>query len=172
MNKPVDTSSQDRIQCDQVEARNFLRMIDANATEFTFQTFDDNENRKSRNTTPLLDQNGKPKLDQHGKPRRGKDPFTTVISGTIEECWPLQVALNEQGAGVFVTINETNLAGRKAKDIIRIRAAFADLDGAPIEPVLHDTVVPRPHAIVETSPYKWHCYWLLDGLDLTQFTPP
>ena len=171
MNKPVDTSSQDRIPCDLVEARNFLRMIDANATEFTFQTFDDNENRKVRNTAPLLDQNGKPKLDQHGKPRRGNDPFSMVISGTIEKCWQRLVALNVQGAGVFVTINETNLAGRKAKDIIRIRAAFADLDGAPIEPILHDTVVPRPHAIVETSPHKWHCYWLLDGLDLTQFTP-
>lgn len=171
MNIPNDTSSQDRMPCNLVEARNFLRMIDAKATAFTFQSFDDNEIRKLRNTAPLVDDNRKPELDGQGKPRRGKDPLATVLNGTIEECWSQLVAMNEQGAGVFVTINKTNLTGRKSKDIIRIRAAFADLDGAPIEPVLHDTIVPRPHIIVETSPDRWHCYWLLDELDLAQFAP-
>src|SRR4051794_1530410 len=116
MNIPDDASSQG-MPCDLVEARNFLRMIGAGATAFTFQTFDDDESRKLRSTALLIDDNGKPKLDGQGKPRRGKDPLATVLNGTIEQCWSQLVAMNERGAGIFVTINETNLAGRKAKDI-------------------------------------------------------
>src|SRR5436189_1208845 len=103
---PVDTSSQGGMPCDLVEARNFLRMIDPEATAFTFQTFDDNEIRRLRNTAPLVDDNGAPKLDRQGKPRRGKDPLATVLNGTIEECFSRLAGLNGQGAGIFVTINK------------------------------------------------------------------
>jgi hypothetical protein len=43
--------------------------------------------------------------------------------------------LNREGAGVFVTVNETDLKGRTAKNITSVRAVFVDLDGAPLEPV-------------------------------------
>ena len=62
---------------------------------------------------------------------------------------------NLSGAGVFVTVNETNLHGRKASDVIRVRAVFADFDGVP----LPDYFPLDPHVIVESSPGKWHVYW-------------
>lgn len=43
-----------------------------------------------------------------------------------------------------------------------------DLDGAPIGPVLQCGL--KPHLIVESSPGRWHAYWLVDGLDLEEFT--
>lgn len=63
--------------------------------------------------------------------------------------------LNHQGAGVFVVINE---GGQHKNDITRIRAVFADTDGAPLEPLL----VLEPHIIIESSPRNYHVYWLVD----------
>lgn len=66
-------------------------------------------------------------------------------------------ALNRRGAGVFLTINEANGRGRKIADITRVRSYFADFDGAalphgwPLDPCL----------LVETSPGKYHAYWIL-----------
>ena len=40
-------------------------------------------------------------------------------------------AINRAGAGVFVTVNRTNLRGRKEGDVEAARAIFCDLDGAP-----------------------------------------
>jgi hypothetical protein len=77
--------------------------------------------------------------------------------------------LNQDGAGVFVTINETDGKGRKAKNIVRIRAVFVDLDGAPLAPVMSGRCL--PHIIVESSPQRWHAYWLVQGMALEDFTP-
>jgi hypothetical protein len=66
--------------------------------------------------------------------------------------------LNERRAGVFLCINETNGNGRTAKDIIKIRAVFADLDGEPMYPLWgYD-----PSLVVESSPGKFHVYWCVD----------
>jgi hypothetical protein len=60
------------------------------------------------------------------------------------------------GAGVFVTINETDLTGRKSENITRIRAVWQEDDDGhggpfPLEPSL----------IVESSPGHFHRYWLV-----------
>jgi hypothetical protein len=69
--------------------------------------------------------------------------------------------LNRQGAGVFVTVNQTALSGKRTADnILAVRAQFADLDGAPLGPVLASA--DPPDMVIETSPSKWHCYWLTD----------
>ncbi len=45
---------------------------------------------------------------------------------------------------------------------------FADTDGAPLEPLK----VLEPHIIVQSSPGKWHVYWLVDvDFPLDMFTP-
>ena len=49
-----------------------------------------------------------------------------------EEHLPRLQKLNRAGAGIFVTVNETNGAGRKAKDVQTCRAQMLDLDGAPL----------------------------------------
>lgn len=157
--------------CERPEAERFLRTLDSTSTNFCFQTFDDNAARKAKNTAPLF-RNGKPVLNRNGKPKRGKDPFARTINGSLDRCWDQLVALNQQGAGVFVTINETKRGSRRlATNVIRVRALFVDLDGAPLDPVQNDPTFPTPTDIIISSVAKWHCYWGLrdDGIALDQF---
>lgn len=88
--------------------------------------------------------------------------------GTLDTVAGELTALNQRHAGVFVMVNrgtERNNAG-----VTGIRALFVDLDGSPIEPVLEAPVL--PHVIIESSPGRWHAYWLVDSeFPLDRFTP-
>ena len=70
--------------------------------------------------------------------------------------------LNKAGAGVFWTVNHSDGQGRKTENITDVRCLFVDLDGTPLKPVLDAGV--EPHAVVESSPGKWHVYWKVAGL--------
>lgn len=105
------------------------------------QTFDDTENKR-----PNLART------QHGK----IDNLLTWLHG-----------FNEAGAGVFWTVNETDGTGRREENITRVRACFLDLDSSPLEPVLAAGL--RPHALVESSPGKWHVYWKVSDCALDRF---
>jgi hypothetical protein len=100
----------------------------------TIQTFDDDADRKSHDLVKLVHVPGDIPYNYHVR---------------LEE-------LNEQGAGIYLTVNETNGQGRKAGDVVRVRAVFADLDGSPIDPVWEYP----PSMAVESSPGKFHAYWL------------
>jgi hypothetical protein len=119
----------------------FLAALDPGARSFTFQTFDDNNNRKD------------PKL-------------ICILHGSFADLQLELERLNERGAGVFVTINETDGRGRKTENIERVRALFVDLDGAPLEPVL----AASPHIVAESSPGRFHAYWLVVGMPLNDFS--
>ena len=125
------------------EAKKF---IDALAPDglVTFQTFDDNQDRKDAS-------------------------LTSVRHGTLEQHFEHLVQYSEKGAGVFVTVNKTNLKGRKKSDILKVRACVADLDGAPVEPVLNYFI--EPSILVESSPGRWHAYYSSLDLPLDAFTP-
>lgn len=93
--------------------------------------------------------------------------------GTLEEMLPRLVERNEDGFGIFTTVNaidhqsyEDGYPRRRTSDISRVRAVFADLDD-PNKP----TPIPllEPSMIVETSPGKLHVYWLVDDLPLIKF---
>lgn len=75
-------------------------------------------------------------------------------------------AKNDKGAGIFLTINETDGKGRSKENIIKVRAVFADLDGAPLDPVLKY----HPSIVVESSPGRFHAYWLTNDVPLDNFT--
>jgi len=126
---------------DRNEAERFLKALDPSTDRFTFQTFDDNEERKERR-----------------KETGEKDPFAKIKHGSLAQHWYTLVKLNEQGAGIFITVNATDFKGRSADNINRIRSVFADLDGALLEPVIAEGAL-RPHIITETSPGRWHTYW-------------
>lgn len=130
-------------------AQAFLTMLDRTGI-FTFQTIHDNKDRKNSSLNRVF--HGK--LDQHAE--------------TL-------VRLQQKGAGIFVMVNkgdgiahEGKSTCRTASSVIAIRALFADLDGAPLQPVL-DAL--QPDIVVETSPGRWHCYWLVDDCPLEEFTP-
>jgi len=116
------------------QSEGFLSLLDPNATVFTFQTFDDDKARKSPRLIKLL----------HGP-----------LESQLDEL----LALNRQGAGVFVTVNETDGCARRAEDIIRIRAIWQDDDEG------YDGAFPlRPSLVVSTSPGKFQRLWLAAGL--------
>jgi putative DNA primase/helicase len=130
---------------DHDQAERFLRLLDPGAISFTFQTFDDIKKRKNKQ-------------------------LARVLHGTLAENWDKLVQLNQQRAGIFITINETDGKGRKAENIERIRALFADLDGSPLDPVKHSDL--PPHLIIESSPGRWQTYWLaaIGGIKLAEFS--
>jgi hypothetical protein len=78
--------------------------------------------------------------------------------GTLEQVAPWLTARASAGCGIFATINETDGHGRRRKNVTAARACFVDLDGAA-----RPTKYPiKPHMIVETSPGRYHLYWLLE----------
>lgn len=79
------------------------------------------------------------------------------------------MALNRQGAGVFLTVNETDGKGRKRDNIVAVRALFVDLDGAPLKPVREFDL--KPHLIVRSSPGKYHAYWFAVDIPPKSFSP-
>ncbi len=110
---------------------------------FTFQTFDDSPAK-----SPAL---------------------SRVMHGTLRDHAATLASLNERGAGVFFMVNAGDGRGRKAGNVQRVRALFADLDGSPLEPVQAATL--PPHCIVESSPGRWHAYWLVTDCPLDRFKP-
>ena len=103
-------------------------MIRAHANT-QLQTFDDNAARKASNLARVLELNG----------------FTREVG-----------ELHKAGAGVYLTVNETDGKGRKAQNIRRIRAVWQEDDEGfegefPLEPSM----------VVETSEGHYHRYWLV-----------
>src|SRR5262249_7611536 len=160
-----DSKAADRpeLKPDHNEANRFLTVFDPNTDQFTFQTFDDNKERKRARAeaNKLRKQQGKPKL---------KDPLARTRHGTLAKHWNELVELNNKGAGIYFTVCETDLKGRKTNNIKRVRAGFSDLDGAPLEPVLADGEL-KTHIITETSPGRFHTYYIVEGIPLDHFEP-
>ncbi len=124
------------------DAEEFLNTI-AEDESITFQTFDDT---KSRHDSALVH----------------------VLHGNLNQHLQFLTELNEKGAGIFFTVNLTDLKGRAAKNILKIRALFIDLDGALLGPVQSGPLA--PHIIVETSPKRFHAYWLVEDIPLEVFS--
>lgn len=95
------------------------------------------------------------------------DKTAENYSGSLQSVWFQLRRENREGAGAYIVVNE---GGDSAEEITRIRAVFADLDGAPLEPIYECGL--EPHIVVQSSPGKYHVYWLVDPgdpLPLDQF---
>lgn len=130
------------------QAERFVALL-AEAEPVTFQTFSDTPEAKAKKTANKADH------------------LAQKLHGSIAGNAAKLARLNAKGAGIFVTVNATDLRGRKKDNIIRVRAVFVDLDGAPLEPVLACGLA--PHVVVESSQGRWHAYWRVHGLALEQF---
>jgi len=112
-------------------------------TTLTWQTFDDNQDRRDK-------AKGVARLT--GK--RPTDPFARVQAGVWDKVKQQLTLVNQHGGGVFLTINRTE-GGRRLEHIKEIRAVWLEWD--------HDEPLPTlplaPHILVESSPNKYHCYW-------------
>jgi hypothetical protein len=112
---------------------------------FTFQTFDDDKSRKDAR-------------------------LARVLHGTLEQHAAALTELNARGAGIFVTVNETDLAGRGRNNVVAVRAAFADFDADGLNAAARAAAKLPPSITVASSNDKRHLYWLAT-MPLEQFTP-
>ena len=125
------------------EAAHFLDFLSPTDKAHTFQMFRDSAGEKGK----------------HAK----------LIHGKFGEVEAQLARLNRNKCGIFFAVNETNGKGRKAANIVRVRAVFLDLDGATLEPVMACPL--KPHCVVESSPGKYHVYWLAGDCPLSDFKP-
>lgn len=139
-------------QPDLGQAKRFLEILGP-GEDFTFQTFSDTKKDDGRNpaTSRATPQN-----------------LNRILHRELDQHAAVLTSLNKLGAGVFVMVNQGDQKGRKKENVIRVRALFVDLDGAPLEPVMASAV--KPHITVESSPGRYHAYWLVKDCPLEQFT--
>lgn len=116
----------------------------------TFQTFSDRDG-----------------LEIRRQGEKDLDPNACIFHGTLAQHREVLERLNAKGAGVYVMVNKGDGEGRKAKNVVAVRALFIDTDGAPLPtyPSL------KPHLTVQSSPGKHHVYWLVSNLEMTDFAP-
>jgi hypothetical protein len=150
----MENTKPEPLDIDLEQAHEFLNTLDKGGT-FTFQTFPDPD-KSSLNV--------KAQASNAAMLR----PPTLLLHGTLEVHAKTLVAANNQGAGVFVMINEGDGTGRRTENVTRVRALFLDLDGAPLEPVIGKDK-PAPLMIVESSPERFHVYWAMRDVALDQF---
>ena len=124
------------------EAERFLTLLGDGLDQWTFQTFDDNGDRRDGVLAQIL--------HAHDRP----------VARKLAE-------LNRLGAGVFAMVNRGDGQGRKAQNVVEVRAVFVDLDGAPLAGI--ETAPLEPHLGIESSPGRYHAYWRIEGLDLELF---
>jgi hypothetical protein len=126
------------------EAKAFLEVFCTHEelNSITWQTFDDSEHK-----SPGL---------------------VTVRAGKLETHLPDLERVNGEGAGVFWTVNpQTDPRKRNKGNTARVRTVFTDLDGAPLEPVKAFALPPT--AIIESSLGRYHAYWKVSDVPLTEF---
>lgn len=102
-------------------------------------------------------------FDDAGTERR----LSRILHGQLDERAKEMTQLNAQGAGVFVMVNCGDGRGRTAANVTSVRALFADFDGTPLAaywPL-------EPHFITESSPGRFHAYWVASGIELAEFSP-
>lgn len=144
------------------EAKQFIITL-CGDTAPTFQTFDDDKDRSAEN-----------------KKKLGYDPYAKVFHGNLDIHNNALIQLQKDRAGCFIMVNEGDgiihdaLPGQKkpttcrnAHNVVRVRAAFVDLDGAPLEPIVQSL---KPHIIVESSPGRYHAYWKMSDCPIDKFT--
>ncbi len=136
----ADCNDLDPVRIDLNIAAAYLDALDLGGL-YTFQTFDDSEQKRQELVKVFHARN-----------------FLNIA--------PQLATLNEKGAGIFVTVNETDGKARRAESIQSVRAVFIDADGTPRPKIWHHT----PDFLTWRDPLHWHAYWIVDDCPLEQFT--
>jgi hypothetical protein len=90
--------------------------------------------------------------------KRPGGPAAQILHGSFRELRDKLAKLNFKGCGIYVTVNETDGRGRKSENTKRVRTVFQEDDSgfAGDFPLI-------PSLVVESSPGKFHRYWLLSN---------
>jgi hypothetical protein len=97
------------------------------------------------------------------RPDKRRD-LAAVKGGALVNLWPWVKSAQEQGAGVFCTVNATTPGRRTAADVQAVRALFCDFDGKE-PPPWHM----QPSMVVQSGHGK-HAYWLVDDCPVSAFS--
>jgi hypothetical protein len=123
----------------------FLASLDLKASKFTFQFFGDGITTKAE-----------------------------IFHGTLDAVWPKVQALNtpQRRVGIFVTVNETDLTGRRTENIGRPRALFVDADSdEQVQRCIKTFYACGAHpSRTVKSGRGLHFYFFADDIPLDQFT--
>lgn len=113
--------------------------------------------------TLLDDVNKKYLFVAMSKAKEGEDVVVKQKYGTIKECYPFLVALNNELFNIFVTVNETERGRRRNIDIKNVRALFVELDHGEITDELIQQIITKYQCsfVVKSSTGKAHLYWRL-----------
>ena len=86
-----------------------------------------------------------------------------VNRGTLSDVWPWITGMNEAGYGCFVNASEMDGHGLELTNVTAVRAHVVDLDGidADQQRAAAAEWSPAPSFQVETSPGRFHVYWVL-----------
>lgn len=90
--------------------------------------------------------------------------YAQIIHGTLSELRPQFEQANSRGMGIYYTVNQTDLQGRKAENIKAVRSYICDIDDIPDAKDKLDKILELirsklpPSAIIE-SKNGLHCYW-------------
>lgn len=126
-------------------AKLFLRAIAPDAEKYVFQAYSD--------VLP---------------PDAAVDPNARTAVGELDSVLYALQTVTDRRAAVCVQVNEGTQRGKH--QITAIRAVFIDLDGGEAATVSEiAAVMPRPSAVVGTSPGKYHIYWRVTDCTLDQF---
>lgn len=128
------------------EAKRFLSAL-ARSGLITFQSLPERK---------LADPDSRPRIN-----------LNRTVHGRFDSLSRLLRSLNEEGACIFLMVNGGDGKGRKSENVRTVRALFVDLDGSDLQPVL-DAEVP-PSITVESSPSRYHAYWLVSDMPLNEF---
>lgn len=104
-----------------------------------------------------------------GNIQNKKDSAARVATQKTRNYETILNNMQSKGAGVYIQVNDG--PSRGARHITRIRSVFLDLDGTPLTGVT-DAVkagYPKPHYISESSPGKYHVYWMVYDCDIQMF---
>lgn len=123
----------DVLQPDLKQAERFLKRLDPTTGAFTFQVFDDDSDRHSSN-------------------------HCRIYHGTFKALARKLTLHNRAGAGVYVTVNQTDLKGRTTNNMVSVRAVWQEDDNGGIY-----TFPIAPHMTIESSPDRFHRYFLTDS---------
>jgi hypothetical protein len=90
-----------------------------------------------------------------------KDPaLTRLFHGPLSIVALQIIALNDAGAGIYISVNSTDLKGRAKRNIESIRAWHLDVDGYSRDVLMHLRDLPLPPSMIARSGGGYHAYWL------------
>lgn len=95
-----------------------------------------------------------------------------AIRSTLAEAYQMLLQYNQNGYGIFCCINAMDGQGRNLENVDHVRTHVVDLDNLFSAQTNYEKATTSefvPHFAVQTSPGKYHLYWLVEPYKGNEF---